>query len=90
MDSGVRKFMCSIMRMTLLVITAAIVCLGLTFWGVASMWSQMGVNMTLHGWIAYGLGIVVSIALAGGLFFLTFKSARDGYDDIDRPEDLNE
>lgn len=80
----------TLMRMTILVVIVAIVGLGLTFWGVASMWAQMGVNMTMHGWIAYGLGIVVSIALASGLFYLTFKSARDGYDDIDRPEDLNE
>lgn len=78
------------MRMTLLVLAAAIVGLGLTLWGVAAMWKDLGVNMTLHGWIAYGLGGVVSLLLAGGLFFLTFKSARDGYDDIDRPEDLNE
>ena len=78
------------MRMSLLVLAAAIVGLGLTLWGVAAMWKDLGVNMTLHGWIAYGLGGVVSLLLAGGLFFLTFKSARDGYDDIDRPEDLNE
>jgi len=78
------------MRITVLVIFGAIIALALTFWGVSSMWAQMGVTMSLHGWIAYGLGVVVSILLAGGLFFLTFKSARDGYDDIDRPEDLNE
>ncbi len=78
------------MRITILVVITAIIGLGVTFWGVSSMWAQLGVNMTMHGWIAYGLGVVVSILLAGGLFFLTFKSARDGYDDIDRPEDLNE
>ena len=90
LDSHAERFISSLMRMTILVVTAAIVGLGLTFWGLASVWSEMGVTMTLHGWIAYGLGIAVSIALAVGLFFLTFKSARDGYDDIDRPEDLNE
>ncbi len=90
LDSVAGRLISAFMRMTILVVSAAIIGLGLTFWGVASMWSEMGVNMTLHGWIAYGLGIIVSIALAGGLFFLTFKSARDGYDDIDRPEDLNE
>lgn len=85
-----QRVISTVMRMTILVVAAAIIGLGLTFWGVASMWAQMGVNMTMHGWIAYGLGIVASIALAGGLFYLTFKSAREGYDDIDRPEDLNE
>ncbi|MEM7327155.1 MAG: hypothetical protein AAF437_00370 [Pseudomonadota bacterium] len=78
------------MTSTLLLIFLAILGLALTAWGVASMWAELGVNMTLHGWIAYGLGVVVSLALAGGLFFLLFKSSRDGYDDIDRPEDLND
>ena len=90
LDSSAARFISDLMRMTILVVAVAIIGLGLTFWGVAEMWRQMGVNMTLHGWIAYGLGVVASIALAGGLFFLTFKSAREGYDDIDRPEDLNE
>jgi len=78
------------MKMTVIMIALAISGLTLTFWGVSSMWAQMGVNMTLHGWIAYGLGAGVSVLLAGGLFYLTFKSAREGYDDIDRPEDLND
>jgi len=78
------------MKMTLFLVFLAIAGLSLTFWGVSSMWAELGVNMTMHGWIAYGLGIVVSLLLAGGLFFLTFKSAREGYDDISRPEDLNE
>ncbi len=78
------------MKMTVLLVVAAIIGLALTAWGVSSMWAELGVNMTMHGWIAYGLGVVVSLALAAGLFFLTFKSAREGYDDIDRPEDLND
>ena len=78
------------MKTTLLFIIAAIVGLGLTFWAVSIMWADLGVHMSLHGWIAYGLGALLSMILAGGLFFLTFKSARDGFDDIDRPEDLND
>ncbi|MEL7109527.1 MAG: hypothetical protein AAGJ68_04615 [Pseudomonadota bacterium] len=78
------------MKSTSLLILVAVLGLALTAWGVSAMWAELGVHMTLHGWIAYGLGVVLSIALAGGLFFLLFKSARDGYDDIDRPEDLND
>lgn len=78
------------MKQTHLLIAAAILGLGFTAWGVTSMWAELGVHMTLHGWIAYGLGVVFSLALAAGLFFLLFKSAREGYDDIDRPEDLND
>lgn len=78
------------MKMTVLLIILAILGLAFTFWGVSAMWANLGVHMTLHGWIAYGLGAVLSVLLAGGLFYLTFKSAREGYDDIDRPEDLND
>jgi len=76
--------------MTWLLILLALLGLGFTIWGVSAMWSNLGVQMTMHGWIAYGLGALASVALAGGLFFLTFKSARDGFDDIERPEDLND
>ena len=78
------------MKITVLLALLALIGLALTAWGVSSMWADLGVNMTMHGWIAYGLGCVFSLLLAGGLFFLLFKSARDGYDDIDRPEDLND
>lgn len=78
------------MKTTLLLVFAAIAGLSLTFWVVSSMWAELGVNLSVHGWIAYGLGVVASILLAGGLFYLTFKSDRDGYDDFKRPEDLNE
>ena len=78
------------MKTTLLLALLAVLGLSFTAWGVLSMWAELGVHMTLHGWIAYALGAVFSILLAGGLFFLTFKSARDGFDDIDRPEDLND
>ncbi|MEL7040573.1 MAG: hypothetical protein AAGL90_03565 [Pseudomonadota bacterium] len=78
------------MGSNLLLIAVAAFALALTFWGVAAMWGSLGVHMTAHGWIAYGLGAALSVLLASGLFFLTFKSARDGFDEIDRPEDLNE
>ena len=78
------------MKTTVLLALLAVIGLAFTAWGVSSMWADLGVNMTMHGWIAYGLGCVFSLLLAGGLFFLLFKSAREGYDDIDRPEDLND
>ena len=78
------------MKMTVLLIVLAILGLGFTVWAVSTMRADLGVEMTLHGWIAYGLGALMSVLVAGGLFYLTFKSAREGYDDIDRPEDLND
>jgi hypothetical protein len=37
--------------------------------------------MSIHGWIALGLGTFLSLAIGGGLMALVFYSARKGYDD---------
>jgi len=73
------------MRSTILFVFLAVTSVIAVFVIVAQMWSQAGMQLSLHGWIAYGLGTAASFALAAGLFFLTFKSARDGHDDIERP-----
>lgn len=78
------------MKHTIALVFAAVAGLVFTVFAVATMWSDLGVNLTLHGWIAYALGGIGSLLLACGLFYLTFKSAREGYDDLDRPEDLND
>ncbi len=78
------------MRHTFLVIIGAAICLVTALVGVAHMWASTGIHLSLHGWIAYGLGATVSFGLAAGLFFLTFKSAREGYDDLQRPEEFDE
>lgn len=38
-------------------------------------------SMSIHGWIALGLGTFLSLALGGGLMALTFYSSRKGFDD---------
>jgi hypothetical protein len=37
--------------------------------------------ISLHGWIAMGLGGVLSIILGSGLMWLSFYSARQGFDE---------
>ncbi|MBR9834024.1 MAG: hypothetical protein GYB42_02290 [Alphaproteobacteria bacterium] len=69
------------MSRTFLPLAIGLICLVGAFVGVGFLWSNAGLHMTMHGWIAYGLGCAVSVALSAGLFFLTFKSAREGYDD---------
>ena len=54
------------------------------------MWADLGVSLSLHGWIAYGLGGVFSLLLSAGLFYLVFKSARDGYDDMQKTDPYEE
>jgi hypothetical protein len=45
-----------------------------------------GVTMTVHGWIALTLGVVLSLLLGGGLMALAFYSSRKGYDDKIEPD----
>ena len=48
----------------------------------AIVWFQLGdVEMSIHGYIALGLGAFVSLALGAGLMFLVFYSSRHGHDD---------
>lgn len=64
-------------------IAGAFAALGLLLWGVTFLWQGMGIGLTGHGWFAYILGGVFTLALSIGLFLLTFHSARHGHDDID-------
>lgn len=62
--------------------------LAAVMFGVLTGWDASA--MSIHGWIALGLGTFVSLALGGGLMALVFHSARKGYDDrieLDRGPD---
>ena len=78
------------MRATSLLVFAAALGLIATFVGVGLLWSQFGLTLSVHGWIAYGLGCLASLSLAAGLFYLSFKSSRDGYDDRAKSGEMNE
>jgi NADH:ubiquinone oxidoreductase subunit 5 (subunit L)/multisubunit Na+/H+ antiporter MnhA subunit len=48
------------------------------FWA----WQQIGsVEIGTHGWIALGLGALLTFAVGAGLMALMFFSARRGYDE---------
>lgn len=47
--------------------------------------SIAGVAMSAHGWFALILGTLVTLGLTGGLFALSFHSARSGHDDVVEP-----
>jgi hypothetical protein len=62
--------------------------LAAVMFGVLTDWDASA--MSVHGWIALGLGTFFSLALGGGLMALVFHSARKGYDDrieIDTDQD---
>ncbi|MNJ40446.1 hypothetical protein D3C77_353430 [compost metagenome] len=50
--------------------------------GLAGYWRLIGGGaMSIHGWIAMGLGVLGTVGLAWGLMLLAFRSDRDGWDD---------
>lgn len=61
--------------------------LAVVMFGVLAGWDAS--YMSIHGWIALGLGTFLSLAVGGGLMALVFYSARKGYDDrieVDTPD----
>lgn len=60
---------------------------------LAIVWTRLGdVDMSAHGWVALGIGSVLSLLLAGLLMGLLFHSNRSGTDeqrqhDFDRPQE---
>ena len=52
---------------------------------IAAFWSGIGDSeISVAGWLAMGLGIIVTLALGIGLMSLVFISSRRGYDEIGR------
>ncbi|HLT01552.1 MAG TPA: hypothetical protein VK001_05205 [Geminicoccaceae bacterium] len=64
---------------TLFVLIGLLILAALTgFWA----WQEVGsVTIGTHGWIALGLGAVLTFLVGAGLMTLMFVSARRGYDD---------
>lgn len=53
--------------------------LAAVLFGVLTDWDPSA--MSVHGWIALGLGTFLSLAVGGGLMALAFYSAHKGYDE---------
>lgn len=50
--------------------------------GLAGLWRLIGGGtMSVHGWIALGLGVLGTVGLAWLLMALAFRSDREGWDD---------
>jgi hypothetical protein len=50
---------------------------------IAGFWASLGESeISLAGWVAMGLGVVVTLALGVGLMTLVFISNRRGYDEL--------
>jgi hypothetical protein len=72
-------------KSTLSWIVAAIACAVVLVLGflIAALWVGIGDSeISGAGWLAMGLGVIVTLALGIGLMALVFISSRRGYDDI--------
>jgi TRAP-type C4-dicarboxylate transport system permease small subunit len=57
--------------------------LAATIWWAWQGWtSHADVQMSVHGYIAMGLGVFFSLLIGCGLMALTFYSSRQGYDNL--------
>lgn len=66
----------------LLTLGPAVVIAAVAVLGLAGYWRLIGGGpMSIHGWIAIGLGVLCTVGLAGVLMSLAFRSDREGWDD---------
>jgi hypothetical protein len=50
---------------------------------IASLWASIGDSgISIAGWLAMALGVIVTLALGVGLMTLVFISNRRGYDEL--------
>jgi hypothetical protein len=57
------------------------ICIAAVVWAV-SVWNvTSNIEMSIHGWIALGLGTFFSLLIGCGLMALMFYSSRSGHDE---------
>jgi hypothetical protein len=71
------------LKQTLLLLAVLGGLVAVTVWVAVDVWTSMDTQMSWHGWLAMGLGVVFTAGLGGGLMWLVFYSSRNGHDDID-------
>lgn len=69
------------MRNALLAAAVLLPILGFSGWALWRAFVETGMTMSLHGWIALGLGVGLSLVLGAGLMALAFVSHRRGFDE---------
>lgn len=70
-----------LVRFVLLLLLSLVIAAGITVAFNATWLAIGGGEMSVHGWIALGLGVFGTVGLAWLLMSLAFRSDRDGWDD---------
>jgi hypothetical protein len=77
----------SVGKLLILIVVAAVSTVSFIYFLQQAAEITGPVEMSIHGWIAMGIGVVFSMAVGIGLMALVFFSARQGYDDRVRDYD---
>jgi hypothetical protein len=73
---------------TFIIVVALAIVMALAIYAAVEAWTALAdTTISTHGWIALGAGVLVTLAVGGGLMFLVFYSNRQGYDDPDNRQD---
>ena len=76
-------------KLTLSWVVAGVACAVVLVLGfvIAALWIGIGDSeISSAGWLAMGLGVIVTLGLGIGLMALVFISSRHGYDEIGRKD----
>jgi hypothetical protein len=74
-----------------LIIVVAVVVAAIAILAAGSFEAAGGPAMSIHGYIALGLGALFTFGLTAGLMALVFYSSRQGYDDeAAKPDEIDD
>ncbi len=69
------------MKNILAIVLSAIAIGAVSYWGMTVLVATQGVELSIHGKIALGLGVLFTMAIGFGLMALIFYSNRNGHDE---------
>lgn len=69
------------MKNILAIVLSAIAIGAVSYWGMTVLVATQGVELSIHGKIALGLGVLFTMVIGFGLMALIFYSNRHGHDE---------
>lgn len=69
------------MKNILAIVLSAIAIGAVSYWGMTVLVATQGVELSIHGKIALGLGVLFTMVIGFGLMALIFYSNRNGHDE---------
>lgn len=70
------------MKNLLAAVLSIVAIAAVSYWGLTVLVATQGVELSIHGKIALGIGVVFTMAVGFGLMALLFYSNKRGHDEI--------